>query len=76
VPAGRVHAFRFGDGGGSMLEISGAGGSATEMFTQIDREVPAGPPDIPKVIDILQRHGVDVAAGPGPGFAGDETMAR
>jgi quercetin dioxygenase-like cupin family protein len=71
VSAGTVHAFRFGDGGGSMLEVSGAGGSATNMFTQIDREVPAGPPDIPKVIDILQRHGVTVAAGPGAGIAVD-----
>jgi len=46
------------------------------MFTQIDREVPAGPPDIPKVIDILQRHGVTVVAGPGAGVAVDETMAK
>jgi quercetin dioxygenase-like cupin family protein len=61
VPAGTVHAFHFGDGGGSMLEVSGAGGSATRMFTQIDREVPAGPPDIPKLVDILQRNGVAVA---------------
>jgi quercetin dioxygenase-like cupin family protein len=76
APAGTVHAFRFGDGGGSMLEVSGAGGSATNMFTQIDREVPAGPPDIPKVIDILQRHGVTVAAGPGAGVAVDETMEK
>jgi quercetin dioxygenase-like cupin family protein len=76
VPAGTVHTFRFGDGGGSMLEVSGAGGSATRMFTQIDREIPAGPPDISKVIDILQRHGVTVAAGPSAGIAVDETMAK
>ena len=76
VPARTVHAFRFGVSGGSMLELSGAGGSATKVFTQLDREVPIGPPDIPKVIDILQRHGVDVAAGPDAGVAGDEMMAK
>jgi quercetin dioxygenase-like cupin family protein len=76
VPAGTVHAFRFGDSGGSMLELSGAGGSATKVFTHLDREVPVGSPDIPKVIDILQRYGVAVDAGPAPAVAGDETMAK
>ena len=76
VPAGTVHAFRFGDSGGSMLELSGAGGSATKVFAQLDREAAVGPPDIPKVIDILQRHGVDVAAGSGADVADGETMAK
>jgi hypothetical protein len=51
-----------GSGGGAMIEFSGAGGSATKMFTQVAREVPPGPPDVPKLIDILQNHGVTVAA--------------
>ena len=76
VPAGTVHAFRFGDSGGSMLELSGAGGSATKMFTQIDREVTAGSSNIPKVITILRSHGVAVGADPDRAVAGDETMAR
>jgi quercetin dioxygenase-like cupin family protein len=62
VPAGTIHAFHFGEDGGSMIEVSGAGGSATKMFTQIDREMPAGSPDIPKLIEILQTHGVAVAS--------------
>lgn len=33
VPAGTVHGFRFGVGGGEMLEFTGQGGSATQMFT-------------------------------------------
>ena len=62
VPAGTVHAFRFGASGGAMLEFTGAGGSATQMFTSVAREVPPGPPDVPRLIGILQRHGVAVAA--------------
>jgi quercetin dioxygenase-like cupin family protein len=62
VPAGTVHAFRFGAGGGAMIEFSGAGGAATRMFTQLAQEVPPGPPDVPKLVAILQNHGVSVAA--------------
>ncbi|HSW11656.1 MAG TPA: cupin domain-containing protein [Solimonas sp.] len=62
VPAGTVHSFRYGAGGGEMLEFTGQGGSATKMFTAIDREIPPGPPDIPKVVELLQRNGVTVAA--------------
>jgi quercetin dioxygenase-like cupin family protein len=61
VPANTVHAFHFGPGGGAMLEIAGQGGAATAMFRQLDAEVPPGPPDIPKVVSILQGHGVAVA---------------
>ena len=60
--AGTVHSFRFGAGGGSMTEISGPGGFALKMFTNIDKEISPGPPDIPKLIGILQQHGVSVAA--------------
>ncbi len=62
VPAGTVHAFRFGAGGGGMLEFTGAGGAATQMFTSVAREVPPGAPDVPRLIGILQRHGVAVVA--------------
>ena len=62
VPAGTVHAFRFGSGGAAMIEFSGAGGSATKMFTQVAQDFPPGPPDVPKLIGILQNHGVTIAA--------------
>jgi len=61
VPAGTMHAFRFGAGGGEMLELTGQGGSATQMFTAIDKEIPPGPPDIPKVLEVLKQNGVTVA---------------
>lgn len=62
VPAGTIHGFRYGSGGGQMLELTGQGGSATQMFTAIDKEIPPGPPDIPKVLEVLKQNGVTVAA--------------
>ena len=37
-----------------MLELTGHGGAATQMFTAIDKEIPPGPPDIPKVLEVLK----------------------
>ena len=62
VPAGTVHGFRFCAGCGEMLELTGQGGFATQMFTAISKEIPAGPPDIPKVVEVLKQNGVTVAA--------------
>ena len=61
VPAGTVHAFRYAHGGGAMLEFTAAGGAATAMFTALAEEVPAGPPDLPTLLGVLERHGVSVA---------------
>ncbi len=60
VPAGTVHGFRYGAGGGEMLELTGQGGLATQMFTAISKEIPPGPPDIPKVVEVLRQNGVTV----------------
>ena len=62
VPAGTVHGFRYGTGGGEMLELTGQGGFATQMFTAISKEIPPGPPNIPKVLEVLKQNGVTVAA--------------
>lgn len=40
VPAGTVHAFLYGPGGGEMLEITGKRSNAVTMFTALDREIP------------------------------------
>jgi quercetin dioxygenase-like cupin family protein len=61
VPAGTVHGFRFGAGGGEMFEISGAGGKATGMFESISRDVPPGPPDVAKLTTLLERYGCKLA---------------
>lgn len=61
VPAHTVHVFRFGEHGGEMLEMSGQGGLATQMFTAVNDEIPAGPPDIRKVVQVLKQNGVTVS---------------
>ena len=38
VPAGMVHTFKFGPGGGEMLEMTGRGSGAIQMFTRISQE--------------------------------------
>jgi hypothetical protein len=31
------------------------------MFAAVDREIPPGPPDIPKVVEVLKKNGVTLA---------------
>lgn len=61
LPGGTVHAFCYGAGGGKMLEMTGAGSQASQMFTSLDRETEPGPPDIPKLVELLRKNGVTVA---------------
>ncbi|HET7203403.1 MAG TPA: cupin domain-containing protein [Steroidobacteraceae bacterium] len=58
IPAGTVHAFSYGPGGGEMLEITGGRSRAIQMFTALDREIPPGPPDVPKVVQVAGEYGV------------------
>lgn len=60
VPAGTVHSFSYGPGGGEMIEITGRGSNAIEMFTALARELPPGPPDVAKAVQVLDAHGVKV----------------
>ena len=60
LPAGTVHAFRYGPGGGELLEITGRRSNAVSMFTALDREIPPGPLDVAKVIQVLGENGVKV----------------
>jgi len=60
VPAGTVHAFSYGPRGGEMLEITGRRSKAVRMFTALNREIPPGPPDVAKVIQVLGEHGAKV----------------
>jgi len=61
LPAGTVHSFQYGADGGEMLEITGSGSLASEMFTALDQEIPPGPPDIPKIVEVLNKNGVTLA---------------
>ena len=53
-----VHAFSFGAGGGEMLEFTGPRSRAIAMFQALDREIPPGPPDVPKVVRVAGKYGV------------------
>jgi len=65
IPRGTVHGFQYGKGGGQMLEITGANARAAEMFAAVDQASPSGPPDIPTLLQVLERNGVTVAGQPG-----------
>ena len=58
VPAGTIHAFSFGPGGGEMVEMTGAGSKAVQMFTALDREVTPGPLDVPKMVQVASEYGL------------------
>jgi quercetin dioxygenase-like cupin family protein len=62
VPRGTVHGYRFGPGGGGMLEVSSQGGSATRMFTNVGKEFPSADGDIPRLLGLLLENGVRIAA--------------
>ena len=58
VPAGTVHGFSYGPGGGEMVEITGRRSNAVPVFTALDREILPGPPDVNKVIQVAAEYGV------------------
>ncbi|MCM0613000.1 cupin domain-containing protein [Marinobacter sediminum] len=58
VPGGAVHSFQYGPDGGEMLEVTGAGSMATQMFSAVDREIPPGPPDVENITEVLNKNGV------------------
>lgn len=58
LPRGTMHGFRYGAGGGQMLEITGEGAQAAQMFTAIDHEIPPGSTDLPRIVQVFGRHGV------------------
>lgn len=58
IPAGTIHAFSFGPGGGAMLEVTAGGSKAVQMFAALDREVKPGPIDIPKVAQVVGEYGL------------------
>jgi quercetin dioxygenase-like cupin family protein len=60
VPGGTVHSFAYGPGGGEIIEITGRQGQAIEMFSALAREMPPGPPDLAKAVQVLGDNGVRV----------------
>ena len=60
LPAGTVHWFRFGRGGGEMLSMTSRLG-ASKMFTAMAREVAPVNPDLAKLAEVCGRHGLKLA---------------
>ena len=60
VPSETIHAFKYGPDGGEMLEVTGAGSVATQMFTAVDNEIPPGPLNVEKIVGVLSKNGVTV----------------
>jgi hypothetical protein len=58
LPAGTVHWFRFGNGGGRMISITGTGSDAAAFFTDLDTEIPDGSVDMDKFEAVAGRHAV------------------
>ena len=60
LPAGTVHWFRFGQGGGEMLSMTSRLG-ASKMFTDMAREVSPENPDLGQLAKVVARHGATIA---------------
>lgn len=59
LPAGTMHWFRFGEGGGEMISMTSRE-AASRMFTDLDREISPENPDLGKLAEIGMRHGCKV----------------
>ena len=60
LPAGTVHWFRFGPGGGEMISITSRLG-ASQMFTDMAREITSMDPDLAQLAEVGGRHGLKLA---------------
>lgn len=58
VPAGTIHAFSYGPGGGEMLEVTGGASKSVQSFIALDREIPPGPADVPRIVQVAGEYGV------------------
>jgi quercetin dioxygenase-like cupin family protein len=59
LPAGATHWFRFGAGGGAMLSMTNKQG-ASGLFTDIDKEIAPGSPDVEKLLEVAVRNKLQV----------------
>lgn len=57
LPAGTVHWFRFGKGGGEMVSMTSRLG-ASKFFADLAREVAPVNPDLEKLTEVGARHGL------------------
>jgi quercetin dioxygenase-like cupin family protein len=60
LPAGTTHAFRFRQGGATMVSMTSRLG-ASSMFAELDCEIAPDQPDLPKLVQIARQHGLTIA---------------
>jgi len=60
LPAGTVHWFRFGPGGGEMVSVTSRLG-ASRMFADMAREIAPVNPDLGQLAEVGLRHGLRLA---------------
>ena len=63
LPAGTTHWYRFGKGGGEMISMTSREG-ASRFFADLDREISPEKPDLGKLVEVGQRHGLAVVPPP------------
>ena len=64
LPAGTMHWFRFGKGGGEMISMTSRE-AASLFFTDVDRAISPEQPDIPKLVEVANQHSTDGRASGG-----------
>ena len=60
LPAGTIHGFRFGTGGGEMLSMTSRPG-ASKLFADMAREIDPVNADLQKLAEVGGRHGLKLA---------------
>ena len=55
TPAGTVHSFRFGEGGGQLINV-GSRDALESMFEHIDREISPASPDLKRLVAVSAEH--------------------
>ena len=61
LPAGSVHWFRFAEGGGEMLSITGLNSNASAFFTELAKAIPSGEPEVDTLLSVAGKNGVESA---------------
>jgi hypothetical protein len=64
LPAGTMHWFRYGPGGGEMISMTSRE-AGSHFFIDVNCAISPGAPDIRKFIEVANQHQVTFAAPPG-----------
>lgn len=59
LPAGTVHWFRYGNGGGEMISMTSRE-EVSHFFTDVDSVISPEAPDIRKLVEIAKQHDISM----------------